>query len=349
MANWEAMRLCPDLVIVPPHHDVYAKFSKALHEIYERYTDLVEPYGLDECWLDVTGNLKSPETIADEIRSAVKRELGITVSIGVSFNKIFAKLGSDLKKPDAVTVISRENFKRTVWGLPCSDMLFCGRATAERLRSLGIKTIGELAACPQERLVSVFGKNGLTLWRFANGRDDAPVDRAGERKQAKSVGHGITCVADLDNSEEANTVIVALTQDIGRKLRELGLQANGVQVTVRDNALEFESWQRQISPTQSSFVISRAAEELLAKRYRWKRKIRALTVSAINLEKTDAPAQLSLFVEREGDKREKAEAALDKINEKFGSEAIKPAVLLGKNKMPDGIPHAPPPGGGIKR
>ncbi|MDE5548007.1 MAG: DNA polymerase IV [Clostridia bacterium] len=335
MTNWQAKRLCPELVIVPPRHDIYAKFSEALHEIYIRYTDYVEPFGLDECWLDVTRCSRAPYDIAEDIRQTVKGELGLTVSVGVSFNKVFAKLGSDMKKPDAVTVITRDNFKDTVWRLPCSDMIYCGRATTEKLKKLGVRTIGELARFPQDVLLKVFGKNGGKLWQNANGMDSDPVSRYDAYEQAKSVGHGVTCVADLVNAEEAGTVIVSLTQEIGQKLRKMRLRARGVQVTVRDKDLSFESWQAQLeAPTQSAAVLAAAGSELLKKRYGWSKPIRALTVSAIRLESVDKPDQLSLF--QADDKRERVENTLDAIRSKFGDGAIRPATLLGESKLP---PH----------
>ncbi len=345
MANWQAKRLCPDLVIVPPHHDVYAKFSRRLHEIYERYTDRVEGYGLDECWLDVTGCPMSPRAIADELRAVVKRELGITVSVGVSFNKVFAKLGSDMKKPDAVTEITRESFKNTVWKLPCSDLLFCGRATTEKLKTFGIFTIGDLAKAPPALIAKRLGKNGEMLQKYANGMDDSPVAKVGEEEEVKSVGHGITCVADLTSIDEANVVFVALTQDIGQKLRYLNLQARGIQVTIRDSDLHFESWQQLLpEPTQCAADLSKAATALLKTRYGWRKTIRALTVSAIHLESVNGPCQLSFF--GSDPKLRRVEGALDKIREKFGDGAIKPATLLGENKLPEEKPaQAPPPGG----
>lgn len=335
MANWQAKKLCPNLIMVLPHHGIYAEFSRRLHEIYERYTDLVEPFGLDECWLDVTGNFRQPAAIAEEIRRTVKGELGITVSVGVSFNKVFAKLGSDLKKPDAVTEITRENYREKVWRLPCSDLLFCGRATTEKLGRLGVHTIGELAEFPREALAKRFGKNGETLWLYANGLDDSPVARFDGREQAKSVGHGITCVSDLVNSEEVKTVILALSQDVGQKLRRMNLQARGVQVTVRDSALGFQSWQEQLAlPTQCSATFAKACTELFEKRYRWQKEVRAVTVSAIGLEHADAPCQLSLFGTESDDRQKRVEDALDKIRGKFGSDIIKPAALLAENKLP---------------
>ncbi len=335
MANWQAKRLCPDLISVPPHHEIYAKFSRCLHEIYLRYTDRVEPYGLDECWLDVTNHFKPPLQIAEEVRAAVKGELGITVSVGVSFNKIFAKLGSDMKKPDAVTEITRENYREKVWRLPCSDLLFCGRATTEKLSKMGIATIGELAAYPCEYLRRKFGKNGEALWRFANGLDSSPVSRYDETEQAKSVGHGITCVADLKDFGEASVVILALAQEVGQRLRQMNLQAKGVQITVRDNALEFQSWQKRLPfPTQCALTLSKEGFSLLKERYEWVRDIRALTVSAIDLERLDKPEQMSFFTATD-EKQKRVETALDRIQGKFGTDAIKPAVLLGENKLPD--------------
>lgn len=339
MANWQAKALCRDLILVPPRHEIYAEYSRRLREIYLRYTDYVEPFGLDECWLDITARNESPRAIAEEIRKTVKEELRITVSVGISFNKVFAKLGSDLKKPDAVTEISRENFREKIWRLSCSELLYCGPATTQKCLKMGIKTIGDLAVFPRRVISSRLGKNGDMLWRFANGLDDSPVAHAEDSAQAKSVGHGITCVSDLENIEEAKGVIVALCQDIGQRLRAYGLQAKGIQMTVRDSELTFHSWQKQLSaPTQCAADLAEAGAELVKERYRWERKIRALTVSAIALERADAPYQPSLFDDdTRRVKRQKVENALDGIRERFGQESIQPAVLLCDNKLPGSI------------
>ena len=200
MVNWEAKQRCKDLILVPPQYDQYLKYSKLAHEIYYRYTDLVEPFGMDECWLDVTGCeiYGKPLEIAEEIRQSVKEELGLTVSIGVSFNKIFAKLGSDLKKPDAITVITKQNFKENIWPLAASELLYVGSATTKKLASYGIKTIGDLAATEPSTLKYMFGINGLKLWRYANGTDESRVMQKDFVSPVKSIGHGITCTADLD-------------------------------------------------------------------------------------------------------------------------------------------------------
>ena len=223
MVNWEAQRLCKDLIVVPPQYDQYVKYSKLTQAIYARYTDLVEPFGMDECWLDVTGSrvMGNPMQIAEEIRNAVREELGLTVSIGVSFNKIFAKLGSDMKKPDAVTEVSVDTFKDKVWGLPASDLIYCGRATEKKLGSYGIRTIGDLAHADPSFLKRLLGVNGIALWRYANGEDTSNVMHKEFVSPIKSVGHGITCVVDLINEEEVWRVMLELCQDIGHRLRIL--------------------------------------------------------------------------------------------------------------------------------
>lgn len=213
-ANWEARQACPGLIVVPPHYDQYCKFSRLLRNIYLRYTNLVEPYGMDECWLDVTGSTQlygSGEQIAEEIRQTVKDELGITVSIGVSFNKIFAKLGSDMKKPDAVTVLDDSNWRERIWPIPVSELLYVGRSTTRKLMERCVYTIGDLAKTDPSILTSWFGKNGMGLWIFANGEDGSRVMPDGYEAPIKSVGHGITCSCDLHKNEEVWKVMLELT------------------------------------------------------------------------------------------------------------------------------------------
>lgn len=336
MPNWEALKKCPELIIVPPRFEYYSQFSKLLHKIYERYTDYVEPFGLDECWLDVTDNIKAPMVIAEEIRQAVKDELGLTVSIGVSFNKVFAKLGSDLKKPDAITEITEDNFKKLVWPLPCSELLYCGRQTTVQLEKLAVHTIGDLAALPLDYIVKKFGKNGHSLWLFANGLDDSSVAHKDFYEPPKSIGHGVTCVQNLDNYDEANKVVVSLCQDIGYKLRKSHLCAGGVSLTVKDKNLVCQTYQSRLkAPTQDELVISKEAFKLLRENYTFQEKIRALTVTAINLKEDDAPMQAMMLYDYEADeKRSKLNSALDDIKNIFGKEIIKPAVILDESKMP---------------
>lgn len=217
MVNWEARQQCPDLIVVPPQYDQYLKYSKLTQAIYQRYTDLIEPFGMDECWLDVTGSRMvcgDAMTIAENIRRSVREELGLTVSIGVSYNKIFAKLGSDMKKPDAITEICKDTFKDKVWPLDCSEMIYCGRATTAKLAKYCIYTIGDIAQTDPNFLKQLLGVNGLALWRYANGTDTSRVMHKDFVSPVKSVGHGITCIADLETEEEVWKVILSLCQDI---------------------------------------------------------------------------------------------------------------------------------------
>ena len=338
MANWQAKQCCRDLIIVPPQYDYYLKFSKLLHGIYRRYTDQVEPFGMDECWLDVTYSPGDPMEIAEEIRQAVKDELGLTVSIGVSFNKVFAKLGSDYKKPDAITQISKEHFKEIVWPLPCSDLLYCGNATTAKLGSMGVRTIGGIASLPVEVMQRKFGKNGVALWKYANGLDDSRVAHQDYTAPAKSVGHGITCVADLENMDEARKVIFALSLDIGYKLRYMNLRATGVQLYVRNSELSFCSWQKRIEmATQDEGTIALAAYSLLEEKYSWRNPIRSITVTAIQLDSSQNPTQLSMLLDYERlVRREKLNESIDTIRDRYGKYAVIPALVLDEKKMPVG-------------
>ncbi|MBO5356960.1 MAG: DNA polymerase IV [Clostridia bacterium] len=336
MPCWQAREKCPDIIIVKPHFEYYSKFSKYLHEIYQRYTDYVEPFGLDECWLDVTKSLKKPIEIAEEIRQAVKDELGLTVSIGVSFNKVFAKLGSDLKKPDAITEISEENFKSKVWGLPCGDLLYCGRAMAEKLNRIGVKTIGQIAELSHEYMMKKFGKAGSDLWIYASGLDKSEVAHKDHYEPAKSVGHGITCVADIRRLDEAYKVIYALSQDIGYKLRAMKLKARGVSLGIKYKDLSYQGYQIKLeNPTQDEGFIAKTACEMLKSKHDPMHIIRALTITAINLENENANEQISMFFDYESrDKREKLNKVLDLIKSEYGKDAIRPAIILDEDKMP---------------
>ena len=337
MVAWQACQLCPELIIVPPHFDYYVKFSKMIQKIYARYTDEIEPFGMDECWLDVTHSPMKPMEIAECIRREVKEELALTVSIGVSFNKVFAKLGSDMKKPDAITEITRENFKEKIWPLPCSDMIYCGRATTNKLESIGVQTIGQLANLNPDVLKHKLGKNGVMLWQFANGLDTSRVAHESYSAPAKSVGHGITCTDDLNALDEAQKVIYALSQDIGAKLRQMGLRAKGVHLSVRDNELHTVGWQILLkTPTQDELDIANEAFSILLSNYHWEKNVRSLTVTAINLEKAEEPIQLSFLDAPTNEKRKLLTRTIDEIHELYGKHSLVPAIILDEQKMPRG-------------
>lgn len=337
MVNWEARQLCPNLILVPPQYEQYLKYSKLAHEIYNRYSDLVEPFGMDECWIGLPW-LPHEEglRIAEEIRAATKFELGLTVSIGVSFSKIYAKLGSDMKKPDAITSIRREDYKEKVWKLPASELLYVGRATEAKLSSYGIHTIGELAATDPKTLRGWFGVNGVKLWQYANGTDDSRVMPTDFVSPVKSIGHGITCNADLLNEEEVKKVILELSQDVGHRLRVHELAATGVQLSVRRNDLFGEQYQCKLPiKTQLPSEIGSAAYQLFQSRYRWSTHVRAVCVRAIDLVPQNAIEQYSLFIDHEKrDKRVRLEDAIEDLRSRFGKKAVSYAVLMGDLKMP---------------
>lgn len=337
-AIWQAKQKCPDLTIVEPHYEQYMKFSKLAREIYGRYTDMIEPYGMDECWLDVTGSktMGNGFEIANEIRETVKFELGLTISAGVSFNKIFAKLGSDLKKPDAVTCIDHDTFKEQIWNLPASDMLGVGRATEKVLTLFGIHTIGELAAAPDLVLQNRLGKNGMLLKRFANGMDTSPVMRSDYVSPVKSIGHGITTLQDLENPAEVWAVMLDLVQDIGTKLRAHQKKAGGISICIRNNELHSREWQCKFElPTHSPTHLARAAFDLFVKSYRWEFPIRSVTVRAIYLVEEDFPFQYNFFADAQAlDKQERLDEAIESIRARFGKDAIKNAVLFQNIKLP---------------
>lgn len=348
--TWQAKQKCRDLIVVPPHYDQYIKYSKLAREVYSRYTDLIQPFGMDECWLDVSGSTKLFGTgyeIAKQISETIKFELGLTVSIGVSFNKIFAKLGSDMRKPDAITCIDKDNFKDEIWNLPASDLLGVGRATTKKLNFYGIYTIGELARTPKDFLQKIFGKNGVLLWHYANGTEKSAVTPNDYIVPIKSVGHGITALRDLEKNEDVWPVILELSQDIGKKLRDYNKYASGIAIDVRDCELHHKQWQCQMPiPTFSSFLIAKKAYQLFLQSYNWDREIRSITVRAINLISSDSPQQIDLLSETQNiDKIERLEFVVDNIRERFGKDIIKNAVLcqdigmkpMTKLTMPTGL------------
>ena len=344
MVNWEAKQRCPGLILVPPQYDQYVKYSRLAHEIYYRYTDLVEPFGMDECWLDVTGSgtYGTGMEIAEKIRTACREELGLTVSIGVSFNKIFAKLGSDMKKPDAITEITRADFKEKVWPLAASELIYVGRATEKKLAGYGVHTVGELAAIPPDILQGWFGINGLKLWVYANGADKSRVMHKDFVSPMKSIGHGITCTADLDDEEEVSRVLLELSQDVGHRLRIHDLCAQGVQIYVRGNDLHGFQFQCKLPfRTQLPSEIAAAGFRLFQERYRWGTKVRAVCIRAIDLVPKSEVEQLNMFVDTaRRDRRERLEDAIESLRDRYGKRAITYAALLGNLKMPDDGRHS---------
>ena len=350
---WQARRKCPDLVLLPAHHWKYKEYSRKVNAIYERYTDLVEPFSIDESWLDVTGTLHlfggDGKALADQIRRAVRQELGLTVSVGVSFNKVFAKMGSDYKKPDATTVITRENFQELLWPLPVTDLLFVGRAAARVLGGYGIRTIGDLARFDRDSLGEILGKGGYTLHDYATGKEHAPVVPARDMPGPKSVGNGLTFPKNLVGWEQLRTALAELADEVAVRLRKHGLKCTTVQVTVRDPAVKDICRQKRLSaPTYISRVLVQCGMELLHGCWNEREPVRALTITAQNLvEEGGAEEQVDLFAADAipcRDKLEKLEKAMDTIRDKYGRSAISIASAVHPAGEPDREDQRLPPG-----
>ena len=321
-----ALKKCPELTIVPPHHDIYEEYSERVNAIYRDYTEQVEKFGIDESWLDVTGSLNlfgDGETIANLIRERVKNEIGITISVGVSFNKVFAKLGSDLKKPDAVTVLSEENYKEKIYNLPCDMLLFVGRNTASGLRALGINTIGDIARADERLLSERFGKHGKMLSLYAKGLDSSPVASYLDEREVKSIGNGTTFPHDLISKEELKSAIYSLSDSVSARLRHENLRCSTIQLTIRDKNFNTITRQKGIIPTNSLHNIAKECIALFDAKWETGKPVRMLTVTASSLESTTSPTQLSLFGEEDRiEKHEKVDAALDAIKQKFGKDSV---------------------------
>ena len=329
---FQAKMKCPKIIFLPAHYELYEKYSKLVHMIYQDYTDMIEPFGIDECWLDVTGSISlfgSGERIADEIRRRVREELGLTVSVGVSFNKVFAKLGSDMKKPDATTVISADDFKEKIWDLPASEMLFVGKKTAEKLRRCCLKTIGDIARCEPSFLKSIFGKNGLTLHDFASGKDDSPVSLYGEIPPPKSIGNSTTPPRDLINDRDIDIVLYQLCESVSERMRVEGVVCRTVQLYVRYKDLH--SLERQIRldyPNRTVRGLYESSRSLMKKHDLINAPIRALGIRGCELVR-NYEEQLSFLPEISRVQRaEDMDSTVDLLRRKYGENAIVRGIML---------------------
>lgn len=330
-AIWQAKQKCPELLCVAPHFDYYVHFSKRVREIYERYTDKVESFGLDECWLDVTHSrlFGTPFEIAEKIREEVKRETGLTISVGVSFTKTFAKLGSDLKKPDATSVISRQNYKTVAWNLPASDMLFVGKHTYAKLNQMGVYTIGDLANTSVYALTKRFGVMGERMRRAARGEDEEEVCEAGQEREIKSVSHGMTTLRDMVSYDDADKVIFVLSDMVATRLRRYGYTGSVVHLDIRRNDLTHASKQSKVPPTNVADDIYKTTIKLLRQIWRAERDtpLRSLTVAVSGLTEVCQGYQMSLFNARD-EKDQQLEFSVDLIRKKYGFNAITRASVL---------------------
>ena len=347
MALWQAKQVCPDITFLPPRMDLYLRFSRMAQEIYAEYTDKREPYGIDESWLDVTDSVSIKGDgyhIAEEISSRMKKELGITVSVGVSFNKIFAKLGSDYKKPDAITTMYKDEFKTKAWPLTVSDLLYVGSATNKKLQGMGIKTIGDLAMTDEDLLVRKFGKVGSILWSFANGYDDSPVKLENTSAPIKSVGNSTTTPKDMETDEDVKIVLYILAESVAARLRENGFRCRTVEINIRDKDLYHFSKQMKLKNASNiTAEIAEAGYKLYKENYRlpadekekknsipefYQKPLRSIGIRGTDLVNDYFWEQLDMFTDPQyREKQMKMDDAVDVIRKRFGFYSIQRGLM----------------------
>jgi len=331
-AIYEAKKKCPNLIIVKPNYKLYLKFSRLAFNIYKRYTDMIEPFGIDECWLDVTGSAKlfgSGSKIASEIKEQLKKELGITASIGVSYNKILAKLASDMKKPDAITLIDKNNFKDIVWPFPVDNLMYIGCSTAEKLNKSGIFTIGELAHASPSFLMQKLGKWGETLWAFANGYDETPIEKAENEPLIKGIGNSLTTPKDLICNEEVKLLFYVLADSVAERLRRHNLKGKTVQISIKASDMKTIERQEQLSHyTFISTEIAEKAFKIFLRCWNWEKSVRLLGIRVTNLANADSYVQLSFLDDNKETRRQLLEICMDNIRERYGHYSVQRALLM---------------------
>ena len=347
MALWQARQVCPDIIFLPPRMDLYLRFSRMAQEIYAEYTDKREPYGIDESWLDVTDSVSLKGDgyhIAQEISSRMKKELGITVSVGVSFNKIFAKLGSDYKKPDAITTMNKDEYRDKAWPLPVSDLLYVGSATNNKLRGIGIRTIGDLARTEESLLVRKLGKMGSILWAFANGYDESPVKIENTSAPIKSVGNSTTTPKDMETDEDVKIVLYILAESVAARLRENGFRCRTVEISIRDkDLLHFSKQVKLQNASNITREIAEAGYKLYKESYRmpadehelknsrpefYQKPLRSIGIRGTDLVTDYFWEQLDMFMDPQArEKQMKVDAAVDNIRKRFGFYSIQRGLM----------------------
>lgn len=332
-ALWQAKQKCPNLVIVNPNFGLYLRFSALVRTILADYSDLIEPFGIDEAWIDVTNSAKllgSGKEIADQIRERIKKEVGISASVGVSFNKIFAKLGSDLKKPDATTIITKANMKDVVFPLAASELLYVGKATNQKLAALNILTIGDIANADIKLLKKRLGKQGEYLWLFANGFESSPVSAYGADNGVKSIGNSTTTPRDLQNMSDVKVVAYVLAESVGARLREQGLKAQTISISVRDTSLSsFTRQQKLPYTTDCDKAIIQTALALFTHHTKDHFPLRSIGISVTDLTQGDNDQQLSLFYDQENiEKERKIDQTVDLIRQRYGFNKITRGIML---------------------
>lgn len=335
MPLWQAKKLCPELIIVTPRMDLYREYSVMAHDIYADYTDLIEPYGIDESWLDISALASNKEQgvmLAKEINDRMKKEIGITNSVGMSWNKVFAKLGSDYKKPDAVTVFMREQMD-VIRSLPASDLLYVGKNTSSRLNSMGIFTIGHLADAPEEMLLKTLGKTGPMFRRYAMGLDDDPVNPDNYSRELKSIGNSTTTPVDLQSNEEVKKLFYELAEQVAYRLKKHGVKGGVLEILIRTS--DMESTNRQCHLEQKTDIadeIAKGSYRLFLENFKWKKNIRSLGIRMTDLVDVNEPEQLSLFSDEDNrSKHQNMDRTIDSLRDRFGADIIKRGIMFINN------------------
>ena len=340
----EAYAKCPQLVVIPPNYDDYLYYSEKVKDIYREYTDRVESFGLDEAWIDVSASSKiygSGEAIAREIKQKVYEQLGLTISVGVSFNKVFAKLGSDMIKPDGLVVIDEENYQQLVWPLPVEELIYIGRATKRKLNEFGIKTIGALAVFRADLIERRMGKVGVMIHEFANGIDDKSVAFTGYQDEAKSVGNGITAIRDMRSLKDVELVFRVLAESVASRLRDMGVEGQVVTIGLRDNELHGLSRQRKLAePTCLADEILAMAMQLTREHYSFILPLRSISLTMSDLQKPAAVEQLSFFTDHGKIKQRVLDETVDAIRSRYGFTKIKRCSMLLDDELTNFNPKA---------
>jgi len=329
----EARSKAKNLYALPPDFKKYTFLSKKAISLYKQYTSKVESFGLDECWLDITDSADlfgGGIAVAEDIKRRMKTEIGLTVSIGVSFTKVFAKLGSDMKKPDAITVIDRNNFKEKVWGLPIGDLLYVGKSSVKKLEEMDLHTIGDIANFSVDVLTSIFGKNGIKLYQLANGKDGEEVSETSKNASVESISNGSTTEKDICTAEDAKSLIYSLSEVVAFRLRKYGLATLGVSIGIRDNKLKYFSRQVKLAtPADDAKQIADYAFAILEKNYSFKtgNPLRMITIGTYNLVNGAHEVQMNLF-ETDEEKGDELNDSLDKLRYKYGYGVLKRAIEI---------------------
>ncbi|EFP61335.1 DNA polymerase IV [[Clostridium] innocuum] len=336
----EALAKCPQLRILKPDYEEYMYYTEKVKDIYREYTDQVESFGLDEAWMDLsesTALFGDGRSIARRIQNRVAHELGMSVSMGVSYNKIFAKIGSDMDKHSGLVEITRQNYQDVIWPLPVSDMFYVGRATKHKLAHYAIETIGQLAQLPKGWMKDRFGKMGELIWWFANGEDVSEVALISHQDPVKSVGNAITAPKDVCTYEEAKLVYYVLVESVASRLREQGLRGNVISITLRSTELSWFSRQRKLTQaTNIAAEIMPVVLTLLQENYDFTIPLRTIGVTVSGIEKDTGFTQLNLFVsEQERQRQRKLEETMDAVRERFGFAKIQRCSMLQDRHLTD--------------